>query len=147
MTRRGCATYNAHSDQARCRTSKNSSISQARSRSSPAGRAALGLEIATRRSARPGQRSSITARREPWLASAEPDASKPRAFSALRGRPCDVSQPDQVSAAAVGRVLERFGRIDILVNNAGISWGELGGDDAGREVARRFSTPMSPDAF
>lgn len=32
---------------------------------------------------------------------------------------CDISQPDQISAAAA-TVLERFGRCDILVNSAGI---------------------------
>lgn len=33
---------------------------------------------------------------------------------------CDVSQPDQVQAAA-SQVMERFGRVDALVNNAGVA--------------------------
>jgi len=33
---------------------------------------------------------------------------------------CDVSDPEQVSAA-IAAILEKFGRVDILVNNAGIT--------------------------
>src|SRR3954464_6960152 len=36
--------------------------------------------------------------------------------------PCDVTDPDSVSAM-VTRTLHEFGRIDILVNNAGTVWG------------------------
>jgi NAD(P)-dependent dehydrogenase (short-subunit alcohol dehydrogenase family) len=68
-----------------------------------------------------GAAVAITARREQWLTPAQ------AALSALRidclATTCDVTQPDQVTAA-VAAVRERFGRIDILVNNAGISWGE-----------------------
>jgi NAD(P)-dependent dehydrogenase (short-subunit alcohol dehydrogenase family) len=64
---------------------------------------------------------AITARRESWLTSA--DQTLASLGIQCLATPCDVSQPDQVSAAVAG-VLERFGRIDILVNNAGISWGE-----------------------
>ena len=80
----------------------------------------LGLEIA-RGLGEAGASVAMTARREQWLGPAE---------ETLRGRGvdcfaklCDVSQPDQVSAA-VSAVLERFGRIDVLVNNAGVSWAE-----------------------
>ena len=36
--------------------------------------------------------------------------------------PCDVSDPESVSAM-VARALHEFGRVDILVNNAGTVWG------------------------
>ncbi len=36
------------------------------------------------------------------------------------GIECDVSEPEQVEKA-IGRVVDRFGRIDVLVNNAGIA--------------------------
>ena len=36
------------------------------------------------------------------------------------GIECDVSDPEQVQKA-IGRVVDRFGRIDVLVNNAGIA--------------------------
>jgi gluconate 5-dehydrogenase len=80
----------------------------------------IGLEIATG-FGEAGAAVTLTARRETWLRSAEDD---------LRGRhieclamPCDVTRPDEVSAA-LGATLTRFGRIDVLVNNAGTSWGE-----------------------
>jgi len=80
----------------------------------------LGLEIATALG-EAGSAVAITARRESWLTSA--DQTLTNLGIPCQAITCDVSQPDQVSAAVAG-VLERFGRIDILVNNAGISWGE-----------------------
>jgi NAD(P)-dependent dehydrogenase (short-subunit alcohol dehydrogenase family) len=80
----------------------------------------LGLEIATALG-EAGAAVAITARRESWLTSA--DQTLASLGIQCLATTCDVSQPDQVSAAVAG-VLDRFGRLDILVNNAGISWGE-----------------------
>jgi NAD(P)-dependent dehydrogenase (short-subunit alcohol dehydrogenase family) len=80
----------------------------------------LGLEMAIALG-EAGAAVAITARRESWLTTA--DQTLASLGIQCLATPCDVAQPDQVSAAVAG-VLARFGRIDILVNNAGISWGE-----------------------
>jgi len=80
----------------------------------------LGLEIAAGLG-EAGAAVIITARRPQWLASAEQELT---ALGVTHlATTCDVSQPDQVSAA-LSAALQRFERIDVLVNNAGISWGE-----------------------
>lgn len=68
------------------------------------------------RLAKEGARVALVARRESEL---EALAEEIRALSGeALVLPCDVSDPDQVSASA-GRALEQFRAIDILVNNAG----------------------------
>ena len=80
----------------------------------------LGLEMATG-FGEAGASVAIVARREQWLAPAEQElrAKGIESFPVT----CDVSNPDQVSAA-VKAVVERFGRLDVLLNNAGISRAE-----------------------
>jgi NAD(P)-dependent dehydrogenase (short-subunit alcohol dehydrogenase family) len=80
----------------------------------------LGLEIATGLG-EAGAAVVVTARRAQWLASAEQELTA-LGITHL-ATTCDVSQPDQVSAA-LSAALQRFEQIDVLVNNAGISWGE-----------------------
>jgi NAD(P)-dependent dehydrogenase (short-subunit alcohol dehydrogenase family) len=67
----------------------------------------------------------LCARRTEWL---EPTVEE---FSSagfqVTGRPCDVSNVDQVQAV-VDLAVRTFGRVDILVNNAGLSWGALAED-------------------
>jgi gluconate 5-dehydrogenase len=67
-----------------------------------------------------GAKTSITARREEWLA---PTYEELRA----QGSEClavkaDIAKPDDVQRI-VAETLERWGKIDILVNNAGTTWG------------------------
>jgi NAD(P)-dependent dehydrogenase (short-subunit alcohol dehydrogenase family) len=80
----------------------------------------LGLDMATGLG-EAGAAVVITARREQWLETADAELSGKGISCAAVA--CDVSDPDQVSAA-VKAAIARFGRLDILVNNAGISWGE-----------------------
>jgi NAD(P)-dependent dehydrogenase (short-subunit alcohol dehydrogenase family) len=80
----------------------------------------LGLEMATALGDA-GAGVVITARREQWLTAAEEEL-RAKGVSVLAVT-CDVSNPEQVSAA-VRAAIDRFGRLDILINNAGISWGE-----------------------
>ena len=75
----------------------------------------IGRQLAVRL-AREGARVALVARREAEL---EAVAAEIRARSGeALVLPCDLSEADQVAAAA-SRALERFGAIDILVNNAG----------------------------
>jgi len=67
-----------------------------------------------------GARVIIAARREQWLRPAEADlrAAGIECLAVV----CDVTQPDQVTAA-VRAAVDHFGGVDILVNNAGTTWG------------------------
>jgi gluconate 5-dehydrogenase len=79
----------------------------------------LGAEMAEAL-AEAGASLFLLARREQWL---QPtlEEFRLRGFR-CEGMLCDVSQPDQVEAAAA-QAIQALGKIDILVNNAGVSWG------------------------
>jgi gluconate 5-dehydrogenase len=79
----------------------------------------LGFEIGEAL-AEAGASLFVLARREQWLNPALEEFRR-RGFR-CEGTLCDVSQADQVEAAAANAI-GALGKIDILVNNAGISWG------------------------
>lgn len=92
----------------------------------------IGLAIARRLTAE-GASVVLTGRKEDHLAEAVAELGEERAV----GVAGHVDDPAH-RAAAIGRAVERFGRLDHLVNNAGVNpaWGPLAELDA--DVARKI---------
>ncbi|HEX6970687.1 MAG TPA: glucose 1-dehydrogenase [Limnochordia bacterium] len=66
-----------------------------------------------------GARIAVAGRDGAAAEKAAADIARQTGADAL-GLVCDVTQPEMVQAA-LGRILDRFGRIDILVNSAGVN--------------------------
>lgn len=69
-----------------------------------------------------GANLMLCARRAEWLGVTVSEFAA-KGFN-VRGKTCDVSKPDEVTAL-VEETVENFGPVDILINNAGVSWGAM----------------------
>jgi NAD(P)-dependent dehydrogenase (short-subunit alcohol dehydrogenase family) len=81
----------------------------------------IGKEIAEGL-AEAGANLVLCARRAEWLDATMSEFQR-LGFN-VRGRTCDVSKPEEVSAV-IQDAVHTFGSVDILVNNAGTSWGAM----------------------